>query len=91
MAHRRIVACVVLVVITAAFLLPHSHKNWNGQGCELCHVQNLPSLSSPIASGLAVPIVIERYRQAAGQAAEVDGFLARASSLAPPLPHSFTV
>src|SRR5882762_7769310 len=64
MAMRRILGWVVLLLITAGFLLPHWHKDWNDQGCQLCHVRNLPSLYSPIAVGPARPITTKRHWQA---------------------------
>jgi hypothetical protein len=91
MALRRILACLVLVVITAGFLLPHWHKDLNDQGCQICHVRNLPSLHNPIVIGLARPITAERNWQADRPAAEVEAFLVKQSSRAPPQPVFFAI
>jgi hypothetical protein len=91
MAFRRILACLVLVLMMAGFLLPHGHKDLNDQGCQLCHVRNLPSLHSPIAIGPARPIVTERNWQTDRPAAEVEAFLVKQSSRAPPQPLFFAV
>jgi len=91
MALRRILACLVLVVITAGFLLPHWHKDLNDQGCQLCHVRNLPSLHSPIAIGPARPVTAERNWQTERPAAEVEAFLVKKSSRAPPQSLSFAI
>jgi hypothetical protein len=89
MALRRILACVVLLVITTGFLLPHWHKDWNEQGCQLCHVRNLPSLHSPVAIGPARPIATERDWQSERPVNEVEVFLVQTSSRAPPATLSF--
>ena len=91
MALRRILALLVLIVITAGFLLPHWHKDLNDQGCQICHVRNLPSLHSPIAIGLARPITAERNWQADRPATEIEAFLVQKSSRAPPLAVSFAI
>jgi hypothetical protein len=91
MAKRRILASLLLVVITAGFLLPHWHKDWNEQGCQLCHVRNLPSLCSAIARDLALPMPAERGWDADGPAAEIEFFLIKKSSRAPPSLSPFTV
>jgi hypothetical protein len=91
MAKRRILAGLLLVVIMAGFLLPHWHKDWNEQGCQLCHVRNLPSLCSAIARDLALPMPAERGWAPDGPAAEVEFFLIKESSRAPPSLSPFTV
>jgi hypothetical protein len=91
MAKSRILAWVVLVVITTGFLLPHWHKDLKDQDCQLCHVRNLPSLHSPIAIGPARPIIAERNWQADRPVAEVEAFLVKKSSRAPPLSPSVVV
>ena len=91
MAVRRILGWLVLVLIVAGFVLPHWHKDWNEQGCQLCHVRNLPSLHSPIAIGLARPIDTERHWQADRPATEVEAILINKSSRAPPASVPFAV
>ena len=61
---------VVLLISATGVALLHSHKDWADQGCQLCHVRNLPSLHSPIAIGPARPINTERNWQAERPAAE---------------------
>ncbi len=61
MARRSFSVFVLAILLTmaAALTLVHWHKDWSGQGCELCHVRQLPTLHSPIADAPAAPIDTE--------------------------------
>ena len=80
------VLVLVLLMTATALTLIHWHKDWTGQGCELCHLRHLPTLHSPVADAPAVPIVAERKWHTDDPTYEPEVFsIARASRAPPPL------
>src|SRR4051812_46520172 len=88
-------SCLVVILATALLIttgatLFHWHKDWSDQGCQLCHVRDLPTLhntSSPVHMDLPVSSQ-EWISNIATQ--ELDSSTSSLSTRAPPALLSFT-
>src|SRR5262245_40307707 len=81
---RNALVLVVLLIIAAGFILPHWHTEWNGPGCELCHIRYLSTLHSAVADSPAVPVATERDWHSENSSNELDASVLTRSSRAPP-------
>jgi hypothetical protein len=48
---------VIMLLVAMAMTLVHWHLDLDGQRCELCRVQHLPTLYTPVQNPLATPAV----------------------------------
>ena len=75
---------VLLLVITVSSTVPHWHTDWNDQGCQLCHLRDLPSTVSPISQSSLRPALTEQNWSPDAPIFEIETFFTKLSSRAPP-------
>ena len=86
------VLVVVLLLVTAiGFTTLHWHNDWDGQGCQLCHVRHLPAALGSVAQGPGTPMLAERDWSPDNRCSEIEVFSLEFSSRAPPASITFTV
>ena len=81
----------LLLVVAIGFTTLHWHNNWTDQGCQLCHVRNLPVALGSLAQGPASPALAERDWLPDNRYSEVEAFTFEFCSRAPPQPIAFAV
>ena len=74
----------LLLVIAVGSTVPHWHNDWNDQGCQLCHLRDLPSVLSPISQSSIRPVLTEQNWSPTAPIFEIETFFAKFSSRAPP-------
>ena len=80
----RLLAATVLLA-AALVMLVHSHQTWEGQRCELCRVQQLPTLYTPLQDPLAALPAGEAWHVSIVDIfSQIDSFVATTFGRAPP-------
>ena len=77
-------AAAMLVVLNAAFIPGHWHKNPQGQGCDICRSGQLPSPAPLVRVEIQSPAAVEWHKQSVELPAVFEPFLASHSPRAPP-------
>jgi hypothetical protein len=98
MAERRcitrsygVLAIVFLLVAAIGLTTLHWHNDWADQGCQLCHLRNLPVALGSIAQGPGSPALEERDWLPDNRFSELEAFGLEFSCRAPPQSITFTL
>ena len=79
----RLLAVMVLLTATI-FTLVHWHQDLDGQRCEVCRVQQTPSLYTPVQNPLSAPVVHGRDFIVREVSFEIEAFSPGTPGRAPP-------
>jgi hypothetical protein len=82
---------LLLLAIAAGSTVPHWHNDWNDQGCQLCHLRDLPSALSPVCQTAVRPGPIEQEWYPDRPTPKIESFHAQFSTRAPPASVAFTI
>jgi hypothetical protein len=86
-----IVVLATLLIVATAFTLLHWHRGWTDQGCQLCHVRNLPSLYIAIGVAYGTPAISQEEWNCVYSARELEKCVWSRSGRSPPTTLTFTV
>jgi len=89
-------SCSILIVTLAVLIMSgatllHWHKDWSDQGCQLCHVRDLPTLYSAFTVIQANPPASHQDWHPENCGEELDTWIGITSTRGPPAPSSFAV
>ncbi len=84
------VLLTALLLITTAATIFHWHKDWSDQGCQLCHVRDLPTLHNTFSVVHTDPPVSSQEWISNISTEELDSWTTSVSTRAPPALFSFT-
>ncbi len=82
---------VTLLVTLTAFTLLHWHKDWTDQGCQLCHVRDLPNLHVVADVVYRISVASQPHWNFEFSADELESCIRTTSGRSPPAPISFTL